>query len=234
MNLPSAFARPTRPVVAGLFLTILASLALGWMVGTVAASSGRHAAAAPTMAPANAPGVELGAPYGGGQAATLPQPAGGNVTSGSGTSSIAYPLPGYGSLGVAPQGTILAQGAGTAAMKADGSDRAAALSKATDAALADAHASALVAAAAMGVGLNGIYSVSVTSNESYAYPTPDCVIAPLTPGLNQATSAGSGGATGSAVPVPVSPPAVCLQKGSAAAPTSAELIVTLVVAYKFA
>lgn len=233
MNLPSEFTRPTRSVLVLLFLTILASVALGWMAGTVAASSGLHAAAVQTTTPVNAPGVELGAPNGGGQV-TAPQPAGVNVASGGGTSSIAYPVPGYGSLGVAPQGTILAQGVGTATMKTDGSDRAAALRKATDAALADAHASALATAAAMSVGLKGIYSVSVTSNESYTYPTPDCIIAPLLPGLDQPTPAGPGGAAGSAVPVPVSPPAVCLQKGSATAPTSAELVVSLVVAYEFA
>jgi hypothetical protein len=140
-------------------------------------------------------------------------------------SSIAYPVPGYNSLGVAPEGTILAEGTGTAVMKADGSDKAAALKKAIDAALADANAQALAAAASMGVQLQGIYSVSIAPNTSYTYPTPGCPVAPLTPGLN--------GATGSPGSAPANPLVICPQ-ATEATPTSAQLVVTLIVAYKYA
>ncbi len=72
--------------------------------------------------------------------------------------SFAYPIPGYGgSLGVAPEGTILTAGTGTADMKADGSDKAAALNKAAATALADAksqaQATALAAATALAQAL---------------------------------------------------------------------------------
>jgi uncharacterized protein YggE len=110
-------------------------------------------------------------------------------------------------------------------MKADGSDKPAATQKASDAALADAHAQALAAAASMGVALQSVYSISIASNTSYTYPTPDCSIAPLAPGQN--------GATGSTGGVPVSPPVVCPQMEQAT-PASAQLVVTLIVAYKFA
>jgi hypothetical protein len=172
---------------------------------------------------ANTVGANLGAP-GLGATTTLPQNAAGTTTS-STASSIAYPVPGYNSLGVAPQGTILAEGTGTASMKADGSDKAAALKKATDAALADAHAQALAAAASMGVQLQGIYSVSIASSPGYTYPTPDCLVAPPVPGA-------AGGATGSGGSAPASPSVICPQLG-APTPTSAQLLVTLIVAYKY-
>ena len=98
------------------------------------------------------------------------------VASSGTASAIAYPVSGYNSLGVAPDGTILAEGTGSADVKADGSDQAAALKKATDAALADAHAQALAAASSMGVQLQDIYSVSIASNTDYAYATPDCAV----------------------------------------------------------
>jgi hypothetical protein len=110
-------------------------------------------------------------------------------------------------------------------MKADGSDKATALKKATDAALADAHAQALAAAAPMGVQIQGIYSVSIASNASYMYPTPNCMAAPLLPGPN--------GATGAAGSAPASSPLICNQINEAT-PTSAQLVVTLIVAYKYA
>jgi hypothetical protein len=220
MNLPLAIARPTRSVLAGLFLVAVAALAVGWAAGTASAAGGSHAAT-PTAAPRNAPDVALGAP-GAGTVSAVPQVAGGMAP------SIAYPVPGYGSLGVAPEGTILTQGTGTSAMKVDGSDRATALKKATDAALADARVHALAAAGSMGVGLKEIYSVSVTSSDSLTYTTPDCLIQPLTPDLGQVAATGSVGAA------PASPPSVCFQQGASTAPVSAQLVVTLVVAYKFA
>jgi hypothetical protein len=230
MKLSHRLVRPTRTVLAGLLVVAIASLAVGWAAGTAMASSGPRVAA-PTSA-SRAIGAGLGAP-GIDVATTLPQPAGGTTSSsgaGVGTgvgvgASIAYPVPGYNSLGVAPEGTIVAQGTGTADMKADGSDKSAALGKATDSALADAHAQALATAAAMGVQLQAVYSVSTASNPSYIYPTPECLIVPLQPGLD-------GGATGSAGGPAVSPPEIC--KAQQSTPTSAQLVVTLVVAYKFA
>ncbi len=222
MNLHPTFTRPTKSVLAGLFVVAIAALAIGWTAGTVAASGGSRAAS-PTAAPNGAAANQAGVP-GTGTTTNLSQSS--NVTTTTGTaSSIAYPVPGYNSLGVAPEGTILAEGMGTAVMKADGSDKAAALKKAIDAALADANAQALAAAASMGVQLQGIYSVSIAPNTSYTYPTPGCPVAPLTPGLN--------GATGSAGSAPANPPVICPQVEQST-PTSAQLVVTLIVAYKYA
>jgi hypothetical protein len=77
----------------------------------------------------------------------------------------------------------------------------------------------------MGVQLQGIYSVSIAPNTSYTYPTPGCPVAPLTPGLS--------GATGSAGSAPANPLVICPQ-ATEATPTSAQLVVTLIVAYKYA
>jgi hypothetical protein len=225
MDLRQTFTRPTRSVLAGIFVVAIALLAIGWTAGTVAASGGLHAASAtatPKGAGADTPGLPSV-----GTTTTAPQYAGGTTASVGTASSIAYPVPGYNSLEVAPAGTILAQGTGTADMKADGSDKAAALKKATDAALADAHAQALAAAASMGVQLQVIYSVSIASNASYAYPTPGCVVAPLAPLAPGSSSApGSGSAA-------ANPPAICPQLGQPT-PTSAQQVVTLIVAYKYA
>lgn len=220
MNLSPTFSRPQRSLLAGLFVTAVAALAIGWTAGTVAASSSSRTAASTATTPGAGAGA-LGAP-GVGTTTVLPVNAGGATTSGT-ASSITYPVPGYNSLGVAPQGTILAEGTGTATLKADGSDKAAALEKATQAALADAHTQALAAAGAMGVGLGDIYSVSIASNSSYAYATPDCVVAPPVPG---------NGATGSAVGAPASATVICPQLGTST-PTSEQLVVTLIVAYKY-
>jgi hypothetical protein len=78
----------------------------------------------------------------------------------------------------------------------------------------------------MGVGLGDLYSLSITSNLSYTYPTPECVVAPPVPGTNT-------GATGWAGGAPASAPVICPQVG-AATPTSAQLVVTLIVANKYA
>ena len=225
MDLRQTFTRPTRSVLAGIFVVAIALLAIGWTAGTVAASGGLHAASAtatPKGAGADTPGLPSV-----GTTTTAPQYPGGTTASVGTASSIAYPVPGYNSLGVAPAGTILAQGTGTADMKADGSDKAAALKKATDAALADAHAQALAAAASMGVQLQVIYSVSIASNASYAYPTPGCVVAPLAP---LAPGSSSAPASGSAA---ANPPAICPQLGQPT-PASAQQVVTLIVAYKYA
>jgi len=224
MNPHTTFIRPTKSVLAGILVAVVASLAIGWTAGTVAASSGSRAAS-PTAAPKEVGAGTLGMPS---VDTTTNLPQSGNVTTTSGgtASSIAYPVPGYNSLGVAPEGTILAEGTGTADMKPDGSDKAAVLKKATDTALADAHAQALAAAASMGVQLQGTYSVSIASNTSYTYPTPDCPVAPLVPGT-------ASGATGSAGSAPASPPVAC-PGVEESTPTTAQLVVTLIVAYKYA
>jgi hypothetical protein len=213
-------ARPTRPLILAFVAVTLVALAVGWTAGTVAASGGSRAAS-PTTAVGGAAdlpltgngtaGVQLGAP-----------------TTSSGTASIAYPVPGYNQLGVAPEGTIVAEGSATADMKADGSDKAAALKKATDAALADAHAQAAAVAASMGVQLAAIYSISTQTSTNYNYATPECVVPPLVP------NAGSGGTSSDGgVAVPASSPIVC-NPTRISTPTSSQLVVTLVVAYKFA
>jgi hypothetical protein len=218
MKLSPQIARPPKALLAGLVVVALASLAIGWTAGTASASSGPHAAAATTAATMKSAAGILGAPG----AATVSS----GTTISSGTSaSIAYPMPGYNSLGVAPEGTIVAQGTGTADMKADGSDKSAALGKATDSALADAHLQALATATSVGVQLQAVYSVSVVTNTGFTYSTPGCLIAPLLPGLD-------GGATGSTGSVPVSSPELC--KVQQSTPTSAQLVVTLIVAYKYA
>jgi hypothetical protein len=137
-----------------------------------------------------------------------------------------YPVSGYNSLGVAPQGTILAEGTGTADMKANGSDEAAALKKATDAALADAHTQALAAATAMGVTLKDVYSTSIQTSTNYTYPTSDCVGIPVTPDNQKGATASSGGGV-------ISPQIECTAPATTAA-TSAQMVVTLIVAYTYA
>ncbi len=227
MNLRAAIARPTTKLLAGLCLVAAASLAIGWTAASVSASSGSNASATTSRdGGSNAAGS--------GEISILPQSPS-SASRGSGTAtSIAYPLPGYSALGAAPEGTILAQGTGTATMKFDGSDRTAALKKATDAALSAARARALAIASSMGVQLKDVYSVSVDSNENYAYPTPACLMAPLKPGVDGGpTTGGSSGSTGGAKPLLPSASVVCAGIANAS-PSSAQLNVTLVVAYKFA
>jgi len=221
MDFNPALARP-RKLIAGFVLVAIAAAAIGWTAGTVGASGGTRAAS-PTTGSGDAAagyiavgsnvttGVQLGAP-----------------TTSSGTAtSIAYPVPGYNQLGVAPAGTILAQGSGTADVNTDGSDRTAALKKATGAALSDAHTQAAAVAASMGVQLAAIYSISAQTSTNYTYPSPGCIIPPLTPSNEGGVS--SSGGTGAA---PASSADICYPS-TFTAPTSGQLVVTLIVAYKF-
>lgn len=246
MNRPT-LAFPTRKLLAGLLVVSLASLAVGWTAGRVAASGGTHATPS-TTTPADkansnpaaliAPGeIQVGLNTGTGMTYT-----GSGMASGAGGgTSVAYPGPIYpGSLGAAPEGTILAAGSGTADMKADGSDRASALPKATTAALSDAKAQAQAVATSMGVSLKSIYSVTVSTADSYAYPVPDCLVPPAAPGALESGSASSGSATapnaatsGAPAIAPVPSAAVC-NYTKTTTPTSAQLVVTVVVAYSFA
>src|ERR1019366_1873159 len=89
---------------------------------------------------------------------------GGGVASGA----IMYPYSGYaGITDVAPDHTIVVVGSGQAALKGDGSNRAAAQTTALAAALVDARALANGAAAAAGVSITGVSSISVSVGESY-------------------------------------------------------------------
>jgi len=246
MNRPN-LAFPTRKLLAGFIVVSLASLAVGWTAGRVAASGGTHAVPSPTISTdkANSNPAELiarGEPQIGLNTGTGTTYSGPGVASGvGGGTAVAYPGPIYpGSLGAAPEGTILAGGSGTADMKSDGSDRASALPKATTAALADARTQAQAVATSMGVSLKGVYSVTVSTADSYAYAVPDCIVPPAVPGAlgSGATSGGSGAAPNAAAssapaiaPVPL--PAVCNYTKSTP-PTSAQLVVTVVVAYNFA
>ena len=215
--------RPTRSLIAAFVAVAILALAIGWTAGTVAAAGGPKAAS-PTTAAGGAPAAYLPSTGNGTTSVQLGAP-----TTSSGTaSSIAFPVSGYNQLGVAPEGTIVAQGSASADMKADGSDKAAALKKATDAALADAHMQAAAAAASMGVQLAAIYSISTQTSTNYNYPTPECVVPPLAP------NTGSGGASSDGgVAVPASSPIVC-NPTRISTPTSSQLVVTLIVAYKFA
>src|SRR5664280_1872326 len=83
-------SRPTKSVLAGLFVVAIASLAIGWTVGTVAASNGSRAAS-PTAAPKGAGADTLGMPSVG-TTTTVPQYAGGTSASrGSGLDGRAAP-----------------------------------------------------------------------------------------------------------------------------------------------
>jgi hypothetical protein len=237
MNFRANLSLPRRPLLVGLLLLSAASLAIGFTAGAVLASSGTQSPHASPTTPELLKNVtgsnELGLPAGG-RTTVLPGVgqgssgyAGGTASAGSAGSGIAYPISIYPSLGVAPENTILAAGAGTADVKADGSDRAAALKKATETALADAKAQAQVVASAMGVQLTGIYSVSVSSMENYSYPIGNCAVPmPLTPGAEQS-------GTTTVVPSPGGSPEICVQ-GKTASPASMQLAVTVVVAYRFA
>jgi hypothetical protein len=240
MNLSTVLPRRRAGLLAGLSLMAVLFLAVGWTAGTVAANNSGHSA--PTAPAAVNPLIAGPADLAAGQPGAVT--AGGTTTGAAGVSSAIYPFPGYGgSLGTAPEGTILAAGTGTADMKVDGSDKAAALAKATAAALADAKSQAQAAATAMGVTLKDIYSVSTSSNQTFTYPSVDCTL-PMVP-TNGTTTQGSapGSDAGSGVNVPASapvpsavssPPAVCVYaKLTPPTPSSSQLVVTVVVAYRF-
>ena len=186
------------------------------------------APAAPSTAPANGT-QEIGAPADQAGPAIPPVPGsdvpgstgagsassgtavGGGSASGNATTGVAtYPFPGYvGSVGVAPDHTIVVVGSGQATLKADGSNRAAAERTAIAAALVDARAQADAAAQAAGVTISGVSSISVSVGESYLG------IMPM-----------SGSQEPSAVP---GAPAIALP-----APTAPMLAVTVTVAYRIA
>jgi hypothetical protein len=240
MNRPT-LALPTRNLLAGLLVVSMASLAVGWTVGNVAASGGTHSTPSATSGDkANSDSSEFvapGVPQVGVNTGTETRVAASGLTTGT---SVAYPAPIYpGSLGAAPEGTILAAGNGTADMKPDGSDRASALPKATTAALADAKAQAQAVATSMGVALKSVYSVTVSTADNFAYPMPDClVVPPAAPSAVESGSASTGSASApnaaaSGGPAIAPLPSVC-NYTKTTTPTSAQLVVTVIVAYSFA
>jgi hypothetical protein len=225
-------ARPRRSLLVGLLLLSAASVAVGWTAGAVSASSGSQPSAS---SPANANAGALGAAPGVDAIGQVSTQAG--AAQGSTGTAIAYPYPIGGSLGIAPEGTILASGSGTADMKVDGSDRAAAMAKATTAAMADARTQAQAVATAMGVSITGTYSVSISASQNYVYPDTVCgVPAPLAPaevpGSTGGTSTG-GATTVTSGPAAVSSAGVCIP-GNVVTPASNQLVVTVEVAYRFA
>ena len=146
------------------------ALVVGIIVGAVAGAGavlarGSSATTTPITFPAPTAPTSLGAAGSG-------VDSGPGVATGSTSSAIAYPYPGYpGSPGVAPDHTIVVTGVGQADLAADGSGRAGAVKKALDAALADARAQADAVALTVGVSITGVLSVS-TSVQDYGvfYP----------------------------------------------------------------
>ena len=104
---------------------------------------------------------------------------------------------------MAPDHTIVVTGVGQADLKSDGSDRAAAQKSALTAALADAKTQSDVIAAATGLAISGVQSVSASVSPGYgvmplvanAAGMPSCVV-PM-------PATGSGKTT---LPQPVCPP----------------------------
>jgi hypothetical protein len=169
---PRSRARTLTAIVLTIPLVVIASACTS-AAGSPASPSNGTATAATTgpngaaaVAPAGVPDVgAIGAPALVGTTGT--------VTSGGGasTAAIAYPYPGYpGTSGVAADHTIVVTGAGDAAIKADGSNRASAQRIALAAALADAKAQADLVAQATGVTIKGVLSVSVANGQLYVYP----------------------------------------------------------------
>jgi hypothetical protein len=90
---------------------------------------------------------------------------------GAASTGIAYPYPIFGGTpGVAPDHSILVTGSGQASLKADGSNAAAAERTALTTALVEAKRRADEVAAATGVTIRGVLSVSVSDGQSWIAP----------------------------------------------------------------
>jgi hypothetical protein len=149
--------------------TTATALVFGLVIGASAVLA--SGAGSPTKAPSGGPSTSFGAP-----AAFVPSntdtiSVGGTAT-GTGTAvgssgsavagnAIAYPYFG-GTLGIAPDHTIVVTGIGQADLKSDGSNRASAQKIALGAALADAKAQADATASATGLSISGVLSVSAS------------------------------------------------------------------------
>jgi hypothetical protein len=96
---------------------------------------------------------------------------GSGTAGGAPGSAIAYPYPIFGGTpGVAPDHSILVTGTGQSPMKADGSNAAAAERAALGSALAEAKKRADEVAAATGVTIQGVLSVSVSVGQGWIAP----------------------------------------------------------------
>jgi Protein of unknown function (DUF541) len=96
---------------------------------------------------------------------------GSGTTGGASGAAIAYPYPIFGGTpGVAPDHSILVTGTGQSPMKADGSNAAAAERVALGTALAEARKRADEVAAATGVTIQGVLSVSVSVGQGWVTP----------------------------------------------------------------
>jgi hypothetical protein len=215
----SHLSLPIRPIRRAASMILLSAIAL-------AACSSAAAPASSVNPTVSSPGVQSAVPTSGGRSVgPVPVPAlvgdtsltGGNTSGapvGAPGAAIAYPYPIFGgSPGVAPDHSILVTGTGQAPLKADGSNAVAAERTALAAALAEAKRRADEVAAATGVTIHGVLSVSVSVGQNWIAPMG--VMAPGGP----ATPPTSG-------PVPA--------PGLPLTPSPTEISVTVTVAYGIA
>jgi hypothetical protein len=140
---------------------VVLGIAAGLLVGVGLTQPGTAAATTPSAVPSlPSSGATTGAP------GALPAITTGGSTVTSSGMAIAYPYFG-GSPGLAPDHTIVVTGVGQADVKSGGSDRAAAAKTALIAALADAKGQADAIAAATGLSIRGVLSVSSSVSPSY-------------------------------------------------------------------
>ena len=144
----------TAPRFLGIGVAI--GLAAGLLIGVGLTQPGHAATTSPSPEPtAPAKGAAVGAP------GALPAVTTGGTTVAQSGTAIAYPYF-AGSPGLAPDHTIVVTGVGQADLAADGSNRASAQKSALDTALTDAKAQANAIAAATGLSISGVLSVSAS------------------------------------------------------------------------
>ena len=162
---------------------------MGVLVGVSLTAPGRAAATTPSAAPITpSGGITVGAP------GALPAVRTSGTTVSASGSAIAYPYFG-GAPGIAPDHTIVVTGVGQADIASDGSDHAAAQTRALVAAMADAKRQADAIAAATGLSISGVLSVSASGSPSYG----------IMPMMGAAGGTGPGQPLPPTVPVPVYP-----------------------------
>ena len=162
---------------------------MGVLVGVSLTAPGRAAATTASAAPITpSGGITVGAP------GALPAVRTSGTTVSASGSAIAYPYFG-GSPGIAPDHTIVVTGVGQVDIASDGSDHAAAQTRALVAALADAKRQADAIAAATGLSISGVLSVSASVSPSYG----------IMPMMGAAGGSGPGQPLPPAVAVPAYP-----------------------------
>ena len=171
----SLVAQPTRRggtiLLAAALMTALAACSSS-AAPPSAVSQGAPNASVPVVATNNGTGTvgEVGTstPMG---APTAIGANGSGTAGGASGAAIAYPYPIFGGTpGVAPDHSILVSGTGQSPMKADGSNAAAAERVALGSALAEARKRADEVAAATGVTIQGVLSVSVSVGQGWVAP----------------------------------------------------------------